>query len=122
MKIKTLMVINAVITAVYGLAFVIIPERLLLLYGNPVDAPMKYIGQLFGATLIAFAVLSWSARNSSDSEARKAIVLALFIGDAIGFIVALIGQFNAVVNALGWSTVAIYLLLSLGFGYFSFKK
>ena len=116
------MVINAVITAVYGLAFVIIPERLLLLYGNPVDAPMKYIGQLFGATLIAFAVLSWSARNSSDSEARKAIVLALFIGDAIGFIVALIGQFNAVVNALGWSTVAIYLLLSLGFGYFSFKK
>ncbi|MBU0529207.1 hypothetical protein KKF86_05570 [bacterium] len=122
MKIKTLMVINAVITAVYGLAFVIIPERLLLLYGNPVDAPMKYIGQLFGAALIAFAVLSWSARNSSDSEARKAIVLALFIGDAIGFIVALIGQFNAVVNALGWSTVAIYLLLSLGFGYFRFKK
>ena len=122
MKIKTLMVISAVILVVFGLAFVIIPERLLLLYGNPVDAPMKYLGQLFGAALIGFAVLTWSARNSSDSNARKAIILSLFIGHGIGFIVALIGQFNNVVNTLGWSTVAIYFLISLGFGYFRFKK
>ncbi len=122
MKIKTLMVISAVILVVFGLAFVIIPERLLLLYGNPVDAPMKYLGQLFGAALIGFAVLTWSARNSSDSSARKAIILSLFIGHGIGFIVALIGQFNNVVNTLGWSTVAIYFLISLGFGYFRFKK
>ena len=122
MKIKTLMVINAVIAVVFGLAFVIIPVRFLLLYGNPVDAPMKYIGQLFGAALIAFAVLTWSARKSPDNEARKAIALSLFIGHGIGFVVALIGQLGGVVNSLGWSTVAIYFLLSLGFGYFRFTK
>ena len=122
MKIKTLMVINAVITVVFGLAFVFMPERLLLMYGNPVDAPMLYLGQLFGATHIMIAVLMWSARNVADSEARKAIVLAVLIGYAIAFIVALIAQFNGVVNALGWLTVAIYFFFSLGFGYFHFKK
>ena len=62
------------------------------------------------------------ARNAEASQARKAIVLALSIGYGIGFIVALIGQLGGVVNTLGWLTVAIYLLLALGFGYFQFTK
>ena len=122
MKIKTLMIISAVITVLFGLAFLIIPERFLELYGDTPIEPMKYVGQLFGASHIGLAVLAWSARNSSDSSARKAIILSLFIGHGIGFIVALIGQLNDVVNALGWLTVAIYFLISLGFGYFRFKK
>ena len=122
MKIKTMMVINAVIAVLFGIAFVLIPSRFLLLYGNSVDAPMRYIGQLFGAALIAFAILTWTARKSSDNEARKAIVLSLFIGHGIGFVVALIGQLGGVVNSLGWSTVAVYFLISLGFGYFNFTK
>jgi hypothetical protein len=46
----------------------------------------------------------------------------MFIGDAIGFVVALIAQLGGVENELGWSTVAIYLLLAVGFGYFRFAK
>jgi len=42
----------------------------------------------------------------------------MFIGDATAFIVALIAQFAGVENELGWSTVATYLLLAMGFGYF----
>jgi hypothetical protein len=48
--------------------------------------------------------------------------LALFIADGVGFVLALVGQLGNVVNALGWLTVAIYLLLALGFGYFQFVK
>jgi uncharacterized membrane protein len=62
------------------------------------------------------------ARNATDSDARRAIVSALFIADCIAFVVALIGQINKVVNTFGWSTVVIYLLLALGFGYFQFSK
>jgi hypothetical protein len=65
-------------------------------------------------------VLTWSVRNAPDSEARRAILLALLVGDAVGFIVALIGQLGGVVNALGWLTVVIYLLLAIGFAYFRF--
>jgi hypothetical protein len=31
-------------------------------------------------------------------------------------------QLKGLVNSLGWSTVAIYLLLAIGFAYFHFTK
>ena len=121
MKIKTFLIINAVISTVFGIAFVVIPEQLLLLYGNS-NAAMEYLGQLFGAALIGFAILTWLVRDSKNNEMLKAITLALFISYAIGFVVAFVGQLEGVINSLGWSTVAIYFFLSIGFGYFRFKK
>lgn len=122
MKINTLMVINAIVALIFGAGFILAPGQVVSIYGVEETAALKYIGQLFGAALLGFAVLTWSARNSPESESRAAIVLALFIADAVGFVLALIGQLGDVVNALGWSTVAIYLLLALGFGYFQFFK
>jgi len=122
MKLSTLMVINTVISAVFGIAFVLIPWQVLSLYGVQPNPALNFVGQLFGVSLVTFAVLTWSARNADDSNARKAIVIAFLIGDGIGFIVALIAQLGGVVNTLGWSTVAIYLFLALGFGYFRFAK
>jgi hypothetical protein len=67
-------------------------------------------------------VLAWFARNTPDSETRRAIVLAMLVEHALGLIVALWGQLSGVVNALGWSTVGIYLLLTAGYGYFLLAK
>ena len=124
MSIKTLMIINAIVAIVFGVVFVIIPAQVFSMYGFGGESNIQliYMGQLFGTSLIGFGLLTWTARNASDSEARKAIVFALFLSDVIGFVVALIAQLNNVVNSLGWSTVAIYLLLGLGFGYFLFSK
>ena len=125
MKLSVLMVVNAIVAVVFGLGFVLAPGQAASLYspeaGVPeVGAVLELVAQLFGTALLAFAVLTWVARNAPDSEARQAILLALFVGDAVGFVVSLIAQLGGVVNALGWSTVAIYLLLAIGFGYFRF--
>ena len=122
MKIKTLLVINAIIATIFGVAFVFIPGEVYSLYGIEASSQINFMGQLFGAALIGYGLLTWTARNATISDALRAIILALFISDVIGFLVALIAQLNNVVNALGWSTVAIYFLLALGFGYFQFKK
>ena len=123
MKLKTLLIINAVVCLVFGLSFVLMPVQIISLYGSEVvGGQFKYVAQLFGSSLLVFCGISWFARNSSESGARSAIILGFFIGDTIGFLVSLISQLGGVVNALNWSTVAIYLLLALGFGYFQFKK
>ena len=122
MNLRILMIINTIIAGLFGIAFVIIPWQVLSFYGIQPNAPINFIGELFGAALIAFAVLTWSARDVEDSDARKAIIRALFFGDAIGFILAFIAQLGGVVNNMGWSTVIIYLFLAVGFGYFHFKK
>ena len=122
MKLSALFIVYAVISAIFGLTFVFAPEASLALYGATLSPGGILIVRLFGAALLELAVLSWFARNAGDSEARKAIILALFVGEAVGFVVALFGQLSGVVNALGWSTVAVYLLLALGFAYFQFMK
>ena len=122
MSLSLLMTVNAILAAIFGLAFVLAPGQAASLYGVTADAQFRYLAQLFGSALVGFAVLTWAARSASASDARKAIVLALFVSDALGFLLALIGQIGGVVNAMGWSTVAIYLLLALAFGYFQFVK
>ena len=122
MKLSTLFTISAIVTALFGLTFVLVPEASISLYGVTLSPGGALVARLFGAALLGYAVLTWFARNAGESEARKAIILAMVISETIGFIVALLGQLAGVVNALGWSTVAIYLLLALGFGYFQFMK
>ena len=122
MKLSTWLTIAAVVAVVFGLAFVLVTGPLLSFYGVTLDKAGTLVAQLFGAALIGFAVLNWFARGVTDREARQAILLANLASDTVGFVMALIGQLAGVANALGWSTVAIYLLLALGFAYFQFMK
>jgi hypothetical protein len=122
MKFSTFMVIYALVSAVFGLGFVLMPGQLLPIYGVEPDAALRLIGQFFGAAILSLAILAWLVKNLSDSEARRAIILALFVGEAIGFIFALIGQFNGILNVLGWSVVVVYLIFTLGLAYFQFSK
>jgi hypothetical protein len=79
------------------------------------------IYQLWGTALIGLGMLTWFARNTKEFGVQRAIALSLFITYGISCIIAIRGQF-AGANDLGWSTVALYFLLALGFGYFRFIK
>lgn len=122
MKLSYLMIVSAVVAVIFGIAFVLASGSLMALYGATLNPAGTVIAQLFGAALIGFAVVNWFARNAKEGEALRAIVLANLVSDTIGFIMALLGQLAGVVNALGWSTVVIYLLLALGFAYFQFMR
>jgi len=122
MKLGNLLIAGAVVTLIFGLALVLIPGSLLSLYGIEVEAAGILLARLFGAAFLGYTVLNWSARNASDSEVLRGIVLANLIMDVVGFVVTLLGQLAQVANALGWSSVALYLLFSLGFAYFQFMK
>ena len=122
MKLGNLFAVNSVIAGLFGLAFVFAPAQLLAQYGLAIGAGFGLVAQLFGAALLGYAILTWLVRNAADSEARRAIVLALFISDGVAFVLALMAQLKGLVTSLGWSTVAIYLLLALGFAYFYFGK
>jgi uncharacterized membrane protein YfcA len=116
------MVIKSIITVVFGIGFVVVPVRVMSYYGVTLDPAGAYMTRLFGAAFIVIGLLLWYGRKDAGSPALKAIVLGVFIGDIVGFVLALQAQLLGIVNALGWLTVAIYFFLVLGFGYFLFKK
>ena len=123
MKLSQLMSIKAVITLVFGIGFVLVPKAVMALYGVTLDPAGAMMTQFFGAAFLLLSIVLWFARNAPYSEVTlQALLLAVVIGDAIGFIVALLAQLSGVANALGWLNVVLYLLLTLGFGYFRFIK
>jgi len=124
MTLSNFFTVAAIVDLAFGLGFVLVTLPFVLLYNVTLNAGGVFVGQLFGAALIGFGVLNWFARTVSDHKAVRAIVLGNLVSAALGFVIALIGQLTVVggVNQLGWSTVAIYLLLALGFGYFQFVK
>ena len=52
--------------------------------------------------------------QSLDARVKVISVLALLVGDVIGLIVSLMGTLAGTMNAVGWSSVIIYLLLVSG--------
>jgi len=122
MKLRSLFIVNTIIALPFGVGAVLAPKAFLSLYGATLDPAGSLTMQFAGVPLIGIGLLTWLARNATESETRRAIVLALLITDIVGFIVALLGQLYGVLNVLGWSTVGIYLLLALGYGYFQFAK
>ena len=122
MKLSAFLAVVAVVAVAFGLAFVVAPEPLLATYGISLPPAGLFVGRLFGAALIALGLVAAFSRNVTDGLARNAILRGYFVGELIGFVCVLWGQIQGVTNMLGWSTVAIYFLFTLGFGYFLFMK
>ena len=124
MSYRNLLAIAAVIALAFGVGFVLVPAQVAAYYGLTLNPAGAFVAQLFGAALIGFAVLNWAARGAEASQPISAVILANLVGDGVGFVIALMGQMAGTggLNQMGWVTVAIYLLLALGFAYLQFAK
>jgi len=122
MKLKTLMVITSVVGLLFGLGFFFAPAWTEASYGINLDAGGQLLARFMGSAYLGIAAFFWLGRNSTNSETRRTLVLGGFVTTLLGLIVAVYDRFMGIENALAWSTVAIFLLLSIGFGYFSFVK
>ena len=91
MKLKTILVVNAILLGLFGLTSLLAPEASATPYGLTLDPLSKHLNQVLGAFFLGLAVLSWMSRKVTDSNALRAILLAFFISYSIAMIILLIG-------------------------------
>jgi hypothetical protein len=121
MKFKTLMIIKAIVCLGFAPVLLFLPEQLLNLLGTSFGSGTALTAREYGATLVGNLMLTWFARNAEVSVARRAIILDLFIYDAIALVATLVLQLSGILNPLGWGVVFIYLFFAVGFGYLLFR-
>jgi len=121
MKFKTLMIIKAIVCVSFGFLLLVFPGFLLNLMGADLGPGGLFTARLYGASLVGTLVLSWFSQDAGKSSARRAIIFDLFIYDGIGLVVTLFAVLSGVLNWLGWGIVAVYLFLTVGYGYFWFN-
>ena len=118
MKIKTIMSIKAVVVFFFGLGFLFMTEFLMSLYGMSICSGGIAAGKLLGQMYLVISLLLWLCRNSTDTVTKVGFARGVTIGDAVGTIVSLWAVLSGAMNWMGWSAVAIYLIFTVGFGYF----
>lgn len=121
-SVSLLFTLNTIVGLVFALGLLIFPEQLMVLYEAPPSPAAVYVARLFGALILGFITILWFSRNSTESEARRAILMGGLVGWGVGLIVALLGQLSGVVNNLGWLNVVIYFLFALDFFFFLFVR
>lgn len=122
MKLSNLFTITAVVSIILGGGFFLVPEALGSPYGLELDEAGVNLARVLGAAFLGYGVLNWSARNSEESDARRAIVLGQFVGNAVAFVATLVNQLSGTPNVVGWIGVVVHLLLALGYARFQFKR
>ena len=122
MKLNALFIITGICALFFGLLAVLIPGSFYAFYGGELSDTGKNASQLQGAAYLGYAMLLFFATRAKDLIARRAIIIGALTHCLIGTIVSLKVQIEGVVNTWGWSTVIIFLLLTLGYLYFLLKK
>lgn len=121
MKLSAFFIVKAIVCFLFAIGYIVVPVATGSYFGITLDPDGVMMARFFGALLIGTGLILWLSRNA-DRSVLKVITLSLFIADTAGFIIALIAQLAGVMNSLGWIIVAIWFLLALGLGYFSFFK
>lgn len=115
MRLNTLLLVAGLLALAFGLGFLLVPATVLPVYGIQPDPATALMSRFFGAALVHLGAALYLVRGVREVGIQRGLVLAGVVGSAAGLAVALMGQLGGVVNVMGWSTVAIYGLLLLGY-------
>jgi hypothetical protein len=116
--------INALVAFLFGLGFLLVPTRVLGLFGTETFVSTLLVSRFFGTAMLTLGLLLWFAKDVTDAAVQRWMGIALLVGAAAGLIVTVIGTFasNAVIRSNGWMAMATYLLFGVGYAYLVFLQ
>jgi len=119
MKLRTFLIIAAVVALGYALGLILMPVLMATTYGFGTSASEILLARFFGVELLVLGVINFLAKDLTGPNVRP-IITGSLIGNIVGAFFALMGTLNGPMNSVGWSAFAVYFLLALGFAYFRF--
>ena len=122
MNFRIIMIATAVATIAFGAGFIISPASLSSVYGLSSTPTNEFVLRLYAMALIGIGLLAWLFRQSQNRDTQKRLLLAFFVTDFGGFIVALFAKLAGMMNMFGWSLVVLLLLFSAAYAYSGFAQ
>lgn len=114
MKLSAFLGLAGAIGILFGLEFLLIPELALSQYGVPTEPHNLMQARYFGSTLLAFGLVTWLARRSTEDGTRRALLIAGIVGNLVGLVLSLWSRSAGLQGLLAWLSVGIYAALLLG--------
>ena len=122
MKRSLFLTIVAIINAAFGLGLLLTPAMVLSRYGVTLDASGILTAKFLAAALIGQTLVLWMGRNELDSPAMNGILWGGFVANLLEGVAAKKAVLAGVMNSMGWSVVAMDILIAIGFASYLFGK
>jgi hypothetical protein len=122
MALRLLFILEAVVDLLFGVAFVLAPGLVLSVYGMSTDATGTFLTRFLGAVFIGYGILTWAARDWSDTAERRLLIRVTFVTSALGFLVSLQYQLQPGSGVLSSAFVVLTALFGLAWGWFAAKS
>ncbi len=122
MNLRNLLLLSALIALFASLGLLLGAPTLLTVLKLKTGASENLVAQILGAALIVPALISWFARDVSDPGSRAAVVVPLFLFNAIGFVITLLGVLSKAIGSGGWLVAVLFLFFAVAFGWFQFIR
>ena len=121
MKLRVLLIVNAIVLGASGLFAIFLPKAVLSLYGVTPGPSAGLMAQYAGLGSVSICLIAWLSRNINETQAKRTLIPAFLATYVIGVIISIMGTISGIMK-VGWAVVGIYLLLAFSYGYFQFVK
>jgi len=122
MNLKAFLIFHSAVCFIFGLLCAVLPAVFEPLYGIILNPVGELVARWLGTALLGLGLITWFARDEAQSSLKSSILLTIFIVDIIGTIIAFWSQTTSIMNEWGWSLVALWMFLAVGFGYFRLNE
>ena len=120
-RLRTFVSVHAVLLLLFGVGFLIAPNRVLAVYGAQTDPVGELASRAFAVNNLMLSVVMWLGRDHLQTRMGRGLIAALFVGNSINLLLSTQGQMNGVLSPIGWLNIILYLVFALGYGIFLYS-
>ena len=114
---------NAVVSVVFGLLFLFVPDVVATSYGGKMDATAVTLGRYFASAILPLAYVAWVASGATASVLKLAVIRMFSVSALIGLVIAGLAMSASVVSTGGGIfNIVLSAIFLIGFGYYGFVK
>jgi hypothetical protein len=123
MSYRFMFTINAVILAVIGALFMLMPASILTQFGGEVYVITLFVARFLGSAMLMAGLLLWVLKDSATIKMQKNVAYLLLAYSIGGFAMTLLGMTTiGVLRKNGWVLLVVYGLFALVYGYMLFLQ
>ena len=119
MKREMFFAITGIVGTLFGLAFLLVPEMSLRMYGVPTEPHNLMQARYFGSALLGIGRVSFLARNTQEPVAIRALLTAALVSNIAGCVIS-VSAAGRLQNNMAWLSVAIYGAFAIAGAYYLF--
>lgn len=118
---RLMLTINAVAIALFGAAFMLMPEWMLTQFKTENYVATVFVVRLFGGAMLLAGFFLWLLKDLANAKLQKTLAMVMFACSLVGFGMIILGMTSVgVIRANGWLLLVIHGGFALAYAYMFF--